>query len=115
MDFEAVKSGVSAIAERYGLNFIVLFGSQAIGRTHPRSDIDLAVASKSPIDSVKLWSEFSRLLRRDDIEIVDLSRASPTLWQAVSRDGRLLYEKTPDVYWRWQIYARKIWMETAWL
>ncbi len=92
---------------------MVLFGSQATGQTHPKSDVDLSVISRKEFDWGQLFMDFSSLFRRDDVEIVNLSMASPTLWRAVARDGQLLYEKHGGFYRHWKIYAWKIWLDTA--
>ena len=45
MDIMTKKNEMAEIAEKYGLDFIVLFGSQATGRTHPKSDVDIGLHS----------------------------------------------------------------------
>lgn len=112
---EINQAAIKAVAEQHQLDVVVLFGSQATGRTHVKSDIDIAVLSRQPVDITKLMTAFSDVFKREDVEVVNLGTASPTLWQAVIRDGRLLYEKSPDDFARWRIYASKIWMETKWL
>lgn len=115
MDITAIKAGTAAVAEKYGLDFVVLFGSQATGRTHAKSDVDVAVIRRGDLDLNGLTNDFYQLFRRSDVEVVDLARAMPTLWQAVIRDGKLLYERSVGDFLRWKVYAWKIWMETRWL
>ncbi|MDP3996221.1 MAG: nucleotidyltransferase domain-containing protein [bacterium] len=112
---EKMNNRIRELADEYGLNVVVLFGSQATGKIHSKSDVDIAVISRKPVERIKLVSEFSDLLRRDDVEVVNLVNASPTLMRSVVADGKLLYEAEEGAFLRWKIYAIKIWMETAWL
>lgn len=110
---EIDREEIKAVAEKYDLEFVVLFGSQATGQTHKKSDVDVAVISRSKPDWSSLIGDFYSLFRREDVEAVNLAMASPTLWRAAARDGQLLYEKNEGFYRRWKIYAWKIWLETA--
>ena len=110
---EIDREKIKAVAEKYDLEFVVLFGSQATGQTHPKSDVDIGVISRSEINWLSLIGDFYSLFRREDVEVVNLAMASPTLWRAMVRDGKLLYEKKEGSYRRWKIYAWKIWLDTS--
>lgn len=115
---DKIKEKMKEIARKYGLSFVALFGSQATGRTHQKSDVDIAVIRKQPIsfdEKLKIIGEFSDAFQREGVEVVDLASASPTLMYAVVRDGKLLYEEKENDFLNWKLYAIKIWMETAWL
>ena len=115
MNIEAIKPEIAVLAKKYNLDLVVLFGSQASGRTHAKSDVDIAFSGKGEIDKHKLVLDLDQLFKRDDIETVDLSKASPTLMRAIVKDGGLLYEKDTTTFLRWKFYAIRTWMETAWL
>lgn len=115
MDIEAIKPQIATVAEKYGLDFVVLYGSQATGRTHSMSDVDIGVISGGEVDRFKLMSEMDQIFGRDDVSVVDLSMASPTLMRAVVVDGKLLYERKQAMYLKWKFYAIRTWMETSWL
>ena len=118
IDFELKEDAIATIAKRHGLNFVALFGSQATGRVHEKSDIDIAFLGKQMIDfdaKLKLIGDFEDALNREDIEVVDLASASPTLMYVVVRDGQLLYEKGEGNFMSWKFYALGVWRETAWL
>lgn len=115
MDIEKSKPELKKIAEKYGIDMLVLFGSQATGKTHPKSDVDIAVLGRAKFDIYRLMIELYEIFKRSDVEVVDLSSVSPTLMRAVARDGKLIYEKNPGSFLKWKIYTGKIWMETAWL
>jgi predicted nucleotidyltransferase len=75
-----------------------LFGSQAQGRTHALSDVDVAVllaAQLSPLEQsrarLRLMGALMALLQREDVDLVVLNQASLLLRQRVLRDGRLLF------------------------
>ncbi len=110
---EISQEKIKEIAEKYDLELVVLFGSQATGQIHTKSDVDVGIISRTKFDWGQLFMDFSTLFKRDDVEIVDLSAASPVLWRAVARDGQLLYEKNEGLYRRWKVYIWKIWLDTS--
>ncbi len=115
MDIEAIQPEIAKIAEKYRLDFVVLFGSQATGRTHPKSDVDIGVIGHDKFDIIKLMTDMDKIFKRDDVTAVDLSRASPTLMYAIVHDGKLLYERERALFMKWRFYAIRTWMETDWL
>ncbi len=115
MDTSQHISEIATLARQYKLEFVALFGSQATGTLHKKSDVDIAVISHSPVDAIKLAVAFDTILGRDDVEVVNLAKASPTLMYAVARDGKVLYEENENAFLRWRVYAAKIWMDTEWL
>lgn len=73
-----------------------LFGSLARGQTHPRSDVDVAVAFEPEADDsgserrFSLGADLAVELGRDDVDVVDLRRASPRLAHSVVAHGERL-------------------------
>jgi predicted nucleotidyltransferase len=111
----SMKVKIGRVAKVRGLELVVLFGSNARGTEHATSDIDIAVfASNSPNISL-LAEEIGDCLGRNDVEVADLSGASPFLMRAVAEDGIVLYESKKNFFEKWKIYARNIWFDTAWL
>ncbi|MDP3244454.1 MAG: nucleotidyltransferase domain-containing protein [bacterium] len=104
-------------AKKYGLNFLVLFGSQVSGETHKKSDADIAYSAKKPLSYQKeynLTRELQKILGfSGEIEIVDLSKASPLLAKEVAFKGRLLSESIPHSFAYFQMYAFKMFVEAA--
>ncbi|MBI2476238.1 MAG: nucleotidyltransferase domain-containing protein [Candidatus Taylorbacteria bacterium] len=115
MNIDEYKPAIETVAQKYGLDFAVLFGSQARGRIHGKSDVDIAVISRGPVDRARLAMDLAEIFKCGDTEVVNLANASPTLMHSVSRDGKLLYEKKRGAYLTWRVYAAKIWMDTEWL
>jgi len=95
------KAQLEPLARRHGLRLIVLFGSQVTGRTHPESDVDVAVWAARPITPGRrdrLWSELTDLFQTE-IDLALLNHAEPLLMKHVARTGRLLYESRR---WAWE-------------
>jgi predicted nucleotidyltransferase len=71
---------------------ILLHGSRVDGKTHPKSDIDIAVLPKigQKIDILDLISDFSEIYNSDKLDITDLSKADPLLLYAVTTKSKLL-------------------------
>ena len=83
---------ICTLAERHGLQKVILFGSRARGDYRAVSDIDLAVQGGDVARfALDVEEETSTLLQFD---IVDLGGpVQPALLQAIAEEGRLMYEK----------------------
>ena len=106
---------IGEIARKYGLDLVVLFGSQATGRTHPKSDVDIGYTASQRLaleTQFKIETDISRLLGRGDIEFVDLRRVSPTMKKIVADEGVALYERLPGTFVSFCVYAFKLHVET---
>lgn len=117
-DIEQAKKVAETVAKKHGLSFVALFGSQATGRMHAKSDVDIGVAGRVPVAfdaQTDIWREFSDVFHRDDIEIVDLFDATPTMMYVVARDGKVLYEDSTGQFASWKLFAMREWRDTAWL
>ena len=67
--------------ERFGLDALWVYGSEARGMAGPRSDLDLGALfdhRPEPADLLDAASELSLRLGRD-VDLVDLDRVSPIL------------------------------------
>ena len=70
---------------------IWVFGSQADGRAHAGSDLDLAVAGPRPIPLTELGEireEIEQIPTLRSVDIVDLSAAGTRLFRSVISRGR---------------------------
>ena len=78
------------IASRFGARLILQFGSTVSGRTHARSDVDIAVLLDRPDlslrDHAELLHELQGLMDDREVDLVILNRADPLLLKQVS-DG----------------------------
>lgn len=82
-----------------------LFGSHATGRTHRESDVDVAVLlnreiypdGRSRFDArLHLSVQLALALATDDVDIVILNDAPPTLARAIVVGGRRVVCRDPD-------------------
>ena len=112
---EILKPQIKQLAEKHGLSLVVLFGSQATGATHPKSDVDIAVLSSDNFDRSKILDDLGEIFKRDDIEIINIAESSPTMMYVLTRDGKLLYENKIGAFLKWKFYAIRVWIDTAWL
>ena len=75
-----------------------LFGSQATGRTHPGSDVDVAVLSTEPLtlqQKLDLQMEVEQAVQMSSVDLVDLRRATPILaFEALN--GVRLFVNSPE-------------------
>lgn len=91
---------ICKFAEKYGIKFIILFGSQAKETSKKESDFDIAISlndGHSIFDDSKLYSEllenFSHVfnVKEDKIDLTDLNSANILLRYDVASGGKLLY------------------------
>ena len=94
------KEKLNNYAEKSGIKFVVLFGSQTIGNTAKESDFDIAVSfkdGKSIFDDLKKYSEilenFSKIFSIGDekIDLTDLKNANILLRYEITRNGVILF------------------------
>jgi predicted nucleotidyltransferase len=91
---------VATVSDRVpGLAVVYLFGSQAREDAGPGSDIDLAVLTLGNLDPMDRWKLQEDLAAQahQNVDLVDLRRASTVLRVQVLRDGRLLADLQPSV------------------
>ena len=87
-----LEQEILALAKKYGLHKVVLFGSRARGTNRPRSDIDLAVSGGDVLRfSLAVEEETWTLLCFDVVDLAE--RHSPEFLAEIERDGVVLYEK----------------------
>ena len=94
---------IKALAQVYGIQKVILFGSRARGDYHRASDIDLAVEGGRITDFIieeggritdfiiEVKDSTSTLL---DFDVVDLANTQPGKFlESIKREGIILYEK----------------------
>lgn len=114
MDMELDKQKIEELAEKYDLEFVLLFGSQTTGKTHPLSDTDMAFSANrriSPAEVARMQLDFSQNLRIKDLEFADIKDASPLLLKKIAENSQLLYAKSRFLYAEFKIYAYKRYIE----
>ncbi len=114
INLEEIKLKIKELAPKYNLSFLVLFGSQAKGKTHPKSDVDFAFLPENQmglIDIAKMAFDFSENLKIKNLEMTSLKNVSSLLLKQVARNSIILYEKETGLFAKFKIYAIKRYME----
>ena len=91
----------------------MLFGSAVSGKTHKKSDTDLAFLFDKPVDILALTNRVIRLLHTDNVDVVDLRRASPLLKFSAVKSGMLLYEREPGMFNEFYSLAFRMYVDTG--
>jgi len=77
---------------------VYLFGSTARGEASARSDLDLALLGRRPLDPVMRWElqQHLAVAAGRDVDLVDLRAASSVFRVQVLRDGQVLLDRDPN-------------------
>lgn len=97
MTSEQLQQAAAYLEERFGLDALWLFGSEARGEVTAESDVDLAALfsiRSRPEDVLDAAAEMATRLGRE-VDLVDLERASPILAMQVLRHGELVVDHGP--------------------
>ena len=120
MDLNALRPQLEELFKSRPVRLAYLFGSQAVGRVHSESDVDVAVLfdeSLSPDarfdERLALTGELSRLLKTDRVDLAVLNEAPPLLAFEVLRNGRLLYCASEDDRVEFQVKTVREYEDTA--
>ena len=84
---------VALLEERFGLDALFVFGSEAAGTPRRDSDVDLAALLRRRPDGLELLDAQTALeeIAGRDVDLVDLGAASPILARQVLRSGRCVF------------------------
>lgn len=95
---EEIREKLVPVFRDKGLRLLLLFGSSVSGNTHKRSDLDIAFLFDKPADMLDLANMVIKTLHTDEVDVVDLRRASPLLRYSAVRNGLLLYERNKGLF-----------------
>lgn len=112
ISIEDVRNKLSPIFTDEGLRLILLFGSIITGKVHGKSDIDLAFLFNKSVNILTLTNRIIRLLHTDNIDVVDLRRASPLLRFSAVKSGMLLYEREPGMFNEFYSLSFRMYVDT---
>ncbi len=113
LDEDRLRDRLTPLYAQPGIQLVILFGSTVKGQKHRRSDLDLAILGDQPLDMVELTNHVITLTHVNDVDVIDLKRASPLLAMEVARSGRLLYEESPGRYAEFCSLAQRRFVDTA--
>ncbi|MDP3296208.1 MAG: nucleotidyltransferase domain-containing protein [Thermodesulfovibrionia bacterium] len=106
---------VRSFCRENNIELLIVFGSQASGKIHPSSDIDVAVKFRqgAEISKLKLIYKLNDLFSGRNIDLVILrTETDPLLLFEIFLNGRLLYEKYPDLFDKERLRAWKLYIDT---
>lgn len=107
---------LQAWCQSRGIDLMILFGSRATGKTHSRSDTDIALFSCTNhlrANHVRLYGEMEDLFHQEiDVAILDLD-TDPVLLVEVYQKGKCVYESEPGLFFEQKLRAHKIFEDTA--
>ena len=116
MDIRIDPEQIRPLAEKLGVEFIVLHGSHATGKMHGQSDLDIAFecAHTLAFDELgELYAFLFNALRPNcEIDLVDLYNADPVLKFQVASKGIPLYEVQPGTFREFQVYTSNEYADT---
>lgn len=105
---------INKIAKKYGLKLVVIFGSQASGKTHNQSDLDIGVLGQKKLELKKIFQlgvEFQKIFRELKVDVRSLHVANPVFLRQVMDNSQLIYGNHTD-YHRFQSFAYKNYMDS---
>jgi len=89
------RERLAAVAEEYGLNMVLLFGSVAAGRARPDSDLDLAVRFSGTVPTMRevsrLHLALQEIVPERKVDLAILNRADPLFLKQITDRCALLY------------------------
>lgn len=112
---EHMKAMLADIAREYGIALFVLFGSQATGYTHGKSDVDIGFLAEKEMNYSKRYDlslSLARAFKHPVVELVNLNAVSPELKKQAADQGVLLYEAHPAAFEHFIVHANRLYMET---
>lgn len=89
---EQVMEEIVAMAQKYEIEKVILFGSRARGDYHRTSDIDLATEGGNSVRFALDVDEFTSTLLSFDIVDLD-GPVQEELRQSIENEGVVIYEK----------------------
>jgi len=109
IDFDKAK--LVQLCNDLDLSLIVLFGSQATGKTRTESDIDIAVLSDrkviSPEYKFEVWEAFLWFFKRADVDVIMMNHVPSLLGYRIAITGQVLYESRPSLWRDFRLLAVK--------
>ena len=112
---EVDKNKIADIAKRHSLKLLVLFGSQATGHTHKKSDVDVGYLADRPNDyreNYDITLELARIFKNPEVELVNINNVSPEFKKQVADTGILLFEERKGAFDFFSLHANRIYLET---
>lgn len=95
------------------LRLLVLFGSRARGEAHAASDWDFGYLADPTLDVDALLELLCKVVNSDDVDLVNLDRASGVLRHQAADHGIAVFEHMPETFVTYVIDVLRFWLD-AW-
>ncbi len=94
---EQIERITSLLEERFGLDALWIYGSEATGTATADSDVDLAGLFQRRPEGLEIFDARSDLVEtlQREVDLVDLDQVSPILGMQVLKHGRLVVDRNP--------------------
>ena len=112
---EKQKQKIAEICRYFGVEILLLFGSQVSGKIHKESDIDLAFASNHRLDfeeESRLNAELQTIFGERRVETTNIFKTNPLLKKRIFDEHVPLYIENNFLYHVLASYAIKSYLET---
>jgi predicted nucleotidyltransferase len=106
---EEIKKPLQNWCQNQPVRLCVLFGSQATGQAHARSDVDLAIwpaESLSTPTRLRWVSELETILNQEINLALVSADLDPVLGMEIFRQGQPIYEREPEL---WYHHRLQLW------
>lgn len=94
------------------LRLALVHGSRARADAAEGADWDIGVLAEDPPDLPALVARFTEILGTDEVDVVDLRRASALLRYRAAREGTPVLERPSGEFQRFQLAAVQFWCDT---
>lgn len=114
INIDTIKPQIMKLAEKYGLSLVLLFGSQATGKTHNESDIDIAYLSPQKItfeEEINIDTDLIEIFKNNEVQLVNVKKASPLFMKKIVEESIVLYEKDRSIFTDLLLYSIRIYEE----
>lgn len=114
-DTKSKNELLKKIAQKYSIELFLLFGSRFSGTAYKGSDFDIAYLGKKTLDleeESQLIIDLSLIFKSENIDLVNLRKASPLLFYAITKECQVLYETKPLIFHTLRAYGFKKYVET---
>lgn len=102
-----------AVQQLPGLRLLVLHGSRATGQYSEHSDWDFGYLAAEDFDPAALHTTLTTTLGTDDVDVVELARASSLLRFRTARDGYALVERPSGAFLEFRLTAIRFWCDAG--
>ena len=110
MNLDEKKQSIEEMAKTHRLKMVLIFGSAATGKSHPQSDIDIAVklseASINFTDFADLQYDMQKIFPSGEVDLAIINYADPLFLKKIMETAILLYGNKKDLA-ELKIYAYK--------